>query len=194
MIDLVELIPRALQNDEAAIGEIVAEYSPLIEYECARLGIWNHPDWSQSDLSQEVTFRVWSKLDQFRGLDSENPHAVFEQWIRVTAKSVIQNLGLRLSRKKRTPENGLAVYDEATNAYFRNSDRTPSSIAKRNEEVTRIQEAMASVLDMRQQEILNLRIVEGMSLTEISDRLSIDYDHVRYQFRTALAKLERRLS
>ena len=100
-----------------------------------------------------------------------------------------------MNAQKRHPGEGLRDFDEATQAYFanRNHDRTPSSIFVQDEEVVRLNQAMADCLDEDGRQILRLRVAEGLSLKEISERLDLTYDQVRYKFDQSLGTLQKHL-
>ena len=80
MTSIDQTIIRAQAGDAEAISQLVVEFQDTIYSECAKIGLWGHPDWSQSDLSQEVIFRVMKNLDQFKGATSEEPRLAFDQW------------------------------------------------------------------------------------------------------------------
>ena len=83
---LNELLREAQNGEKAAIEELVSQFSRSIESECAKYGISQHPELSQSDLFQEVVFRVWTKINQFNSIAEENVELVFDHWVRKTAR------------------------------------------------------------------------------------------------------------
>lgn len=197
MPSLCELIRGVRNGDAIAVETLVNRFSGSIRQECAKYGLSKHPDWSHSDLEQEVLLRVWMKIDQFKGAEQEEYAALaFEGWVRKTARSVLSNLQRDRNARKRMPEDGIGTFDEATQDYHHNHNRQrrPSSILARDEEVQRMREAMDRYLDARDREILNRYIVEGHSLKQISVQLSLTYDQVRYAFHAALTELEKRLT
>ena len=194
MHTLRELLRGAQEGDAIAIETLVSRFSGLIQRECAKYGIWQHPDWSHSDLLQEIIFRVWTKIGQFKGTEHEQASAMFDQWVRTTAQSVLKNLHRSRTAKKRKPEGQIKSIDEATQNFIgQRHAQTASSIFATKEEVGRLNVAMDKCLDVECQEILNLRVVEGLSLKEIFQRLSMTYELVRYKFKTSLETLEKGL-
>ena len=187
------LLKAAQKGNKSAVDQIILQYSHIIQRECAKYGLWQHPDWSHSDLVQEVLFRVWDKIQSFRGADTANPQVVFEHWIRKTARTVLSNLQRKRSAKKRKPENGVGVFDEANQQYQNHveGEKTPSSIMVRNESVEQLQEAISACLNDEAKTILELRMTEGLSLTEIAERLEMTYDMIRNRYKTSLRLLEK---
>ena len=191
-----QILQDAQAGDVESVESLVAKYSPMIAEECGKYGLWQHPDWSQSDLMQEVMLRIWMKLDQFKGVDTDNPEVVFGQWIRTTARNVLNSLHRHRMAKKRMPDRAPKVFDEVTEIYSKNRNSTPSAGSQfvRDEEAERLQAAMSECLDQQGQLVLNLRVVEGLSLKQISERLSLSYDQVRYKFEKSLAELQKKLA
>lgn len=194
MQELRDLILDAQAGDAEAIEKLVEKFSELIQRECARYGVWQNPELSHADLIQEVMFLVWTKIGQFKGAENENADAMFTQWVRVTAQSVLKNMHRARNAKKRKPDEKIEVFDESVQGvHNRNHVKTASSIFSTKEQVERLNAAMKDTLDVEGREILNLRIVEGLSLREISTKLSLSYDQVRYKFKTSLEALERQI-
>ena len=184
------------QNGESwAVERIVAEFSDLIRQECSKYGLWQHPEWSHADLYQEAMVHVLGRIGQFSGIDSAQPRAAFEQWVRVTTKNWLSNSERFRTAKKRYPENGFTKNDGSKMPYddVPNAAKTASSIFARDEEADRLREAMEEHLDGQEKEVLLLRVAEGLSLKEISSRLSLSYDQVRYKYEKSLAELQKHL-
>ena len=192
---LSELLCAARQGDGPSIEALVSRFSGPIEQECGKYGIRQHPELSHSDLFQEVILRVWTRIEQFSGRDQENLELIFDSWIRKTARSVLSNLFRAEKAKKRRPDDPVQSYDEATLTFVSDRHgRTASSIFSDNEEVERLNNTIEQYLDDTAQQILNLRIVEGLSLKDIAARLSLTYEQVRYNYQSSLAELEKRLA
>ena len=196
MTTLNQLLVKARQGDAPAIEALVSKFSPLIEQESAKFGILQQPELSHSDLFQEVALRVWTRIDQFNGVADGNSEVVFEQWVRSTARSVLNNLVRAGKTRKRSPPTRLQSLDEANIALAenKNHNKTASSIFALNEEVDRLHQTIEKYLDPISREILKLRIIDGLSIKDISQRLSLTYEQVRYNYHKSLAELERRLA
>lgn len=191
---LKTVLEKAQQGDVASLEYVISEFSSSIDEECSKFGLWQLPDWSHSDLNQEVVIRVVAKLNLFQNLDSENLRASLDRWIRVTSRNVVKNLLRDQTIPSRKPKQPINEFDEQTLTYHRNRNRSASSIFMRDEEAVVVQTAIAECLDQEGAIILNLRIVEGLSLRQISGRLELSYDQVRYKFERSLAILKQRLS
>ncbi len=196
MVPLSELIKGAQAGDSASVELLVNRFTPLIETECRRFRLFQHPDWSHSDLFQEVCLQLWTKIGQFQGVEHGQTTVVFEQWLRKTAHSVLTNTLRHQTAKKRMPEGGHRPLEDAARnpARDHHRERTASSVIAGQEEAQRIQAAMENHLDEQTRQILKLRIVEGLSMREIAARLSLTYDQTRYRFQIGIAELENRLA
>ena len=186
----------AQQGDSEACGWVVQEFSGLIQHECSKYGLRQHPDWSQSDLYQEAVIHVLSRIEQFRGVDQPEPRAALEQWIRVTTRNWLSNLERHRKAKKRFPAE--VETNDRGNVQplgeLKGQIKTASSILNRKEQSEQLQATMLDCLDDQQREVLKLRVVEGMTIKEISDQLSLSYDQVRYRYEQALETIQRHLT
>ena len=186
------MIRNAQKGCPDSIELLVHEFSEVIQQESFKYGLLQHPDWSHSDLSQEVLIHVLAQIGQFRGVDEDDPVSVFEQWIRVTTRNFLSNLQRRRNAKKRFPDTGMETIDGSSQRYNELQDpaKTASSIFSNKEEFGRLQDVIRERLDETQQEILTRR-VEGLTLAEISEQMGITFDQVRYRYEKALAEVKR---
>lgn len=189
---LKELIDRFRDGDADAIETIVSRFSHVIETECKKFGLWQYPEWSHSDLLQEVILRVWMHIDQFRGRDSINMVPLFESWLRKTTCSVLANIGRHRNARKRQPEYPVRRLDAETEIYVDgvNRTRTPSSIFAQQDASNHLMQLMGELLDEESRQILWLHVVDGFSLRKIAEQLELSYDQVRYRYHDSLSKLE----
>lgn len=192
-INLRNTIRDAQQGCVEAIELLVMQFAGVVQQECARYSTNLPPDLSQADLVQEVMLRVLTKVHQFRSLSDQQPtQAAFASWIRVSARSTLNNLHRARNTQQRTPRQALAAFDEVSMQYqeYLPTQSGPSSILVREEEAARLRDTMQRRLDERTLEILNRHIVEGQSFKEICDAMSLSYDQVRYAFHTAQTQLK----
>lgn len=197
MTSLSELIRAIQKGDTLAVEELVKQFSGAIRHECAKFGLRDHADLSHSDLVQEVLLRVWTKIHQFRGGESDEQIALaFDSWIRKTARTTLSNLYRSRETYKRKPDQPTQSFDEGGHPYgkFRPHQSGPSSIFIKNEEVERLRAAMDQCLDDQTKEIVNRHVVEGQSFKYISEQMSITYDQVRYAFHGAHALMAKWLT
>lgn len=91
---------RAQDGNTRAVEWIIDQFSGVVEIECSRIGLNKQPEWSQSDLHQEVWIQILNKLNQFNETKNENVDLIFKNWLRITARSVLSNILRRNSAKK----------------------------------------------------------------------------------------------
>jgi RNA polymerase sigma factor (sigma-70 family) len=70
---------------------------------------------------------------------------------------------------------------------------TPSGIVSQDEEAIRVRAAIEALEDATDRAILQLRFVDGISLRQIAERLSLSIDRVRDRFGFGLRHLQRHL-
>jgi len=194
---LAATIRDAQQGDSAACEAIVREFSGLIQHECSKYGLRQHPDWSQSDLYQEAVIHVLSRISQFHGVDQPEPRPALEQWIRVATKNWLSNLERNRKAKKRFPDAELETLeyrDGKLGHDLKDPTKTASSIFSRQEEFERLHSAMCDFLNDEQREVLRLRVVDGMTIKGISEHLGLTYDQVRYRYEQSLDEMQRHLN
>lgn len=190
-VPIGETIRQAQNGHETAIEQLIARFGFIIEKECEKFGHRDHPEWTHSDSQQEALIHVLTHIDQFRSTDASNPGAAFEQWVRMTTRNFLRNLERDRKAKKRHPETGINSYDDdaAQSDGLRVASKTPSSIFARDEESIRIRAALDR-LPQDHQEVLRLRVIEGLSLKQISSQLSLTYDQVRYKYNQSLSQIQ----
>lgn len=196
MDSLKELIKSARAGDSISVEALVEKYSYTIRHECCKYALHLPADLSLADLVQEVWFRVWTKLPQFKGDELEGDTAlIFEGWMRKTARSVLNDLYRNRSAQKRMPEEAIQYFDEAANAYqnYRAHEAGPSSIFAKDEDAQRLHDAMIRYCDSNTLDIVNRYISEGQSFKQIAESTGQTYEQVRYAFHTAMEELEKRL-
>ena len=189
METFAELIRKAQRGDLNALRDLVLLYEPLIRSECSCFGLWQFPEWSHSDLSQEVTMRVLTRLDQFRGADQKNPKALFQSWLRVVAQNTVRNILRRQSNTFNSPGGPIESLVEEMMRSGGKRISTASSIVSRQEQQQRIRRILLNRLDDECREVLRLRIVEGHTYQMIAEQLNLSLDQVRYRFESSLKRL-----
>ncbi|QEG21559.1 RNA polymerase sigma factor [Mariniblastus fucicola] len=188
-------IVNAQKGESSAVELIVAEFSDLIQRECSRYGLRQHPELSHADLYQETLVHVLRQINHFSQAEASEPRAAFEQWVRVTTRNRLSNLERHRNARKRFPANGFRKNDGAGTPpnEFRGTSKTASSIFENDEKHVRLKRAMNSRIDKRGKEVLLLRVVEGLTLKQIAICMSLSYDQVRYSYDQSLAELQKHL-
>lgn len=190
MNSFAELISKAQRGELSALRELVDSHADLIRSECAHFGLWQFPEWSHSDLSQEVAMRVLTRLDQFRGSKEKNSRALFRNWLRVVTRNTVKNILRRQGNTLNSPGGPIESLVEEMIRSGGNRVSTASSIISRQEQHQQIKKAMHQCLDEECREVLRLRVIEGQTYESISQTLNLSLDQVRYRFESSLKRLK----
>lgn len=165
-----DLIGRARRGDRTAFGLLYERYARLVHgVLLARV-----PPWDAEDLTQEVFLNAMRKLDSLR------EPAAFGGWLAALAR----NRALEFYRaRRRHPEDSL--------------DDTPNVMRARAPE-SGDPEALAILELIRQmpeayRETLILRLVEGLTGTEIASQCGLTADSVRVNLCRGMKLLRRQL-
>ena len=166
-----DLIERIARSDTAAFQELFAHYGPRVKTYMLRRGLEAQ---AAEDLVQETMLMVWRKAALYSG-EKGTP----ANWIFTIARN------LHIDRVRRTvPFQALPE----THAEEASPDPTPeASLAGREIEV-RVRAALAE-LPADQREIVTLAYIEGLSQTEIAERLGIALGTVKSRMRLAYQKV-----
>ena len=197
-----ELLRKAQVGDEEAVGQVLT----LIREHLAQAAE-KHADVSQatdsvSDLVQEASLKVWQRLDQFRGGETDEATlAMFLSW----TSQIVNRLGLNARRdratQRRSPTNSmLRLTPQSGNdsgSYWRAEPHadgpTPSANVRATEEADVIRETVSRLPDNLDRTLLRMRFFEGRSLRQIAEELPLSYDQIRDRFQAIMRRLEREL-
>ena len=195
--DTGELVDRAAGGDAAARQQLLVRHRARLRRMVAvrldrRLAARVDP----SDLVQE------SLVDAARGLDAylkERP-LPFYPWLRQFAVRRLTNLArdhIAVRKRSVTREEPweLPLPDRSAVALAERlvaSGTSPSGKAMRGEQLDRVREAMAA-LDPAYREVLVLRHLEGMSITEVAAALGITVAAAKKRHVRALERIRERL-
>jgi RNA polymerase sigma factor (sigma-70 family) len=197
-----DLLARARDGDRAATDELLALIRPWLE-QLANQAQPKALDRSVSDLVQEAWLRAWQKLDQFHGTDDEAQSlAMFRAWL----GRIVSRLGLNIARDQsagqRTPPGKLirldgpgptASGDSAAVLDPSAAEPTPSANVQADEQVHRVQDALARIADPIDREIVRLRFFEGMSLRQVARHLGSNPETVRQRYHAVVGRLQEEL-
>lgn len=182
------LIEAAQRGELNALRELVLRYEYIVKKECQKFRLWQFPEWTHSDLSQEVMMHVLTRLDQFRGGD--NTEAAFKGWLRRIAFNTVTNLIRHRNNTINSPDGPIeSLVGEIMGTDSKNG-ATASSIVSKAEQYQLIQDIIFQQLNEECREILRLRIVEGLTFDAIGKRLNLSIDQVRYRYESSLARLK----
>ncbi len=193
-----ELVRLAQAGDSEAIERLFREVLPYVTGAVRAVGV--SAGESVSDLAQDTCVRILSKLSQFRGAneapDDEQVWKLFRRWVRTVVHSVIVN-----GSRRRAPKRPMIALqpsgadDSAERIGVDPPGREPTGSANTrvNERARSIQDAIESLPDVTDREILRRRFFESHTVEEIATDLGLTCDQVRYRCEKSLRRLRRRL-
>jgi RNA polymerase sigma factor (sigma-70 family) len=140
--------------------------------------------------------RVLSKLGQFRGADEtddEQARKLFRGWIRRVAHTVLVNRSRRRVARRpavslRPPRAGESMDGGVLEPPARGP--TGSANVRTAEQSRLIQEALDSLPDPTDREIMRRRFFEEQTLEVIAAELGLTYDQVRERCRKSMNRLQ----
>ena len=173
MADLLRRI--AERSDPAAFRELYEAYGPRVKAYMIRQGA---DAGTAEDLAQETLLTVWRKAALYAGDKGSTTTWVF---------AIARNLRIdRLRREvpwQELPEGRLA---EASN------EPLPDEAVAEKERQQRVQAALAA-LPPEQKEVVALAYLEGLSHSEIAERLGMPLGTVKSRMRIAYQKIRQTL-
>jgi RNA polymerase sigma-70 factor (ECF subfamily) len=173
MADLLQRI--AERADPAAFRELYEAYGPRVKAYMMRRGA---DAGTAEDLAQETLLTVWRKAALYAGEKGS-----MTTWVFAIARN------LRIDRLRREvpwqelPEGRMA---EASD------EPLPDEVMDEKERQERVQAALAD-LPSEQKEVVSLAYLEGLSHSEIAERLSVPLGTVKSRMRIAYQKISQAL-
>ena len=170
------LLDRAASGDGAALREIIALASPLIERQAMRFPL--DPD-ERRDLVQTTLMQVLRKLGSFRGESS------FSTWLfRVTTNEALMVLRSKRRRRARIADSD---FDAATASHAAEGASPDEHVEARTARL-RVATALAA-LPEDYRDVVVAHYHEDLGLQEIAERLRISESAVRSRLHRARAAL-----
>ena len=197
------LLEKARSGDQTAIEQVLRTFRPHLMRLAGDFSDRKDPSLSASDLVQDACLRAWNKLDTFTGANSdEAAFAAFRSWISEILRRVAMNARRDRARKRRRPPNGIVPIASSPNTTSSTPaapepaalDRSPSSIVRRDELSLVLTSALEKIPDPKDAEIVRMIMSGGLTLAEVSRRLGMDYENVRYRFHSTLRRLQAALT
>jgi len=174
-VDEKKLIEKAKEGNKAALAQLVQKYSDRI-YNLALRILRNHED--AEDILQETFLTVIEKLHTFDGRSS------FFTWI----YRIATNASLMKLRKKKVVFQQLNdnpdFQDSVESRVFIDWSQDPSITIYDQEVKKKIDEAINKLPDIYRS-VFILRDIEGLSIKETSDIMSITEENVKIRLRRA---------
>lgn len=165
-----ELVSRAKQGDQDAFSQLVEANQNKI-YTLA-LRMTGSPE-DGADLAQEAFLRAWRGLPSFQGESN------FSTWLyRLTSNLCIDFLRREKRRRAITAAVPLDGEEDSPPAQVPDHRFTPESELERKELRAAVDRGLSKLSDDHRQ-VLVLRELEGLSYTEIADRLELEEGTVK---------------
>jgi RNA polymerase sigma-70 factor, ECF subfamily len=186
------LLDRAATGDESARRDLLERYRDFLRrMVAARLDRRLAARLDPSDIVQETLADASQQLDKYLG----NPTVTFFGWLRMLAGNHIQIAHRQhlfaqrrtIHRESRTP----GFTDESAAVLVRQSvanDTSPSNRLVRQERSEKVKEALAA-LSPHDREVLAMRYVEQLSMSEMADALGISEGGVKTRYLRALVRM-----
>ena len=181
------------KRDKNVLGRLLEQYQNYLVLTAKyRLGRAVRRRLSAADLVQTTCCRVCERIDQFRGETQDQ----FFRWLQQTHSRVISD-----ALREHVSANGRSVQREVSPAAagvgndfswfdFPNDDTSPKSAAYRSEMAVLVAAAVGK-LPESQQDVLELRLVQGLRIKEIAQELQTTSVAVASLLKRALQSLRR---
>lgn len=169
------LLLIAEERDQAAFSELFQIYAPKIKGYMMRQGA---DEATAEEVAQEALSRVWLKASTFSAEKGSPASWIFR---------IARNLRIDRIRRERIWQEIPQEHDEQPD-----DSPLPDQIASENERAARLSDAL-SVLPAEQLEIVTLSYIEGLSHSEISEKLDVPLGTIKSRMRLAYQKLKSEL-
>lgn len=170
-------------GDEQALGELYDRWQPAVRAVALRL-VQDAMD--ADDVVEEVFWQAWRQAARF---DADRGGA--STWLLTIARS--RSLDKLRSVRRSREDTGLeGIEDDSHGDALAVSAPDPMAAADLNERGAMVREALAT-LPVEQREALELGYFEGLSQSEIAEKLRLPLGTVKTRMRLALRKLKDKL-
>jgi RNA polymerase sigma-70 factor (ECF subfamily) len=174
-MDDTDLLLRVAARDRAAYAELFARYAPRVAGFLSR----SLPPARADDVAQDVMLKVWQKAPGF-----DPARASAATWIFAIARNARIDALRRASRAEPDADDPLWVPA---------APPAPDESAERAARDAQVRAALRA-LPEAQVEVLERAYVQGQSLSEIADALSIPLGTVKSRVRLAMERLRAALA
>lgn len=182
-MDEAELIQRAQQGDEVALGELLSAHRHRLRQQADRaLSSRLKARVDASDIVQQTCLSVFRQITEFQGTDP----AQFAAWVRTMHDRNIQNaLRDQLQTQKRGDGHEESLDGKDINAP---QQATPSQQAVLHEDAVQLARALER-LPEDERAVLRLRYLEGQTLMQVGDELGLSKDAVVWLMQKGMKRL-----
>lgn len=182
-MDETELIRRARQGDEAALGSLLAEHRDHLRQLADRaLPPRLKARVDASDIVQQTCLSIFRQIAEFDGTDP----AQFVAWVRKMHARNIQNV---LRDQLQTQRRGDG-WEESLDGQDLNAAQqaTPSQQAVLHEDALQLAHALER-LPEDERAVLRLRYLEGRTLAQVGDDLGLTKDAVVWLMQKGMKRM-----
>jgi RNA polymerase sigma factor (sigma-70 family) len=180
------LVARAKQGDTEALERLYQTAQPYLLRLAQRTLGPGWPEQSLSDLTQETWIRAWQAIGDFQGADNDaDTGALLRAWFARTMKRAWLNQIRHENAQRRKPTAGLVSLmdhvpeDSRPGLDPAATDPTPSENVREQEGRFLLEQALEKLTDSSDREVVRLRFFEGLSFTQIGERLGRDESTIR---------------
>ena len=176
-IEFDNAISRIRQGDKSGLADIYEAYIGLI-YSIVKDVVRDRE--SAEDVTSDFFIRLWDKADKYQ------PGHGHKTWITTVAR----NMAIDYVRKYSREEVSDFIGDTEDTDYPEQNADADNPVEKQVLGDMTIQEALA-LLQEKERQILNMKILGEMTFQEIADALRIPMGTVTWRYRNAVNKLRR---
>jgi RNA polymerase sigma-70 factor (ECF subfamily) len=173
------LIQQYLKGDGKALDILIERYLKLI-YSFVYKNVGN--DAVAEDITQEVFIKIWKNIKKF------DQNKSFRPWIFQIAK----NTSIDYLRKKKSIPFSRFENEKGQNVLADNIAEKPLNLLEKLSDEKTIADAMHGLTE-KEQKIINLRHIEGLSFKEIADKFEESVNTVKSRYRRTLVSLKRNI-
>lgn len=163
MVD--ELIKRLRERDNDAFEEVYEMYNIIVFF--VILQIVKDVEASH-DITQETFLTMYNKIEQFSGEGN------FKYWLLQIAKNKSKNYITKVKREREIVNNNIIYYEENDEPMYEED----------------IIEKIKGILDPVSFEIINLKIFDNSTFSEISEKMNMNISSIYRRYNKAIEDLK----
>jgi RNA polymerase sigma-70 factor (ECF subfamily) len=174
-----ELIRKYLQGDRISLDFLIERHFKMV-YAFVYRNVGSETD--AEDITQEVFVKVWKNIKKF------DQNKDFKPWVFQIAK----NTSIDFLRKKKSIPFSRFENEQGQNALVDNMVAPASNLIEKLSDKQTMVTAMKG-LNEKEQRLINLRNIEGLSFREIAETLKESINTIKSRYRRALLVLKKNI-
>lgn len=182
----LSLLARIRQDDSSAWKELVALYSPLVDFWCRRIGICEN---DLHDLRQEVFFAVSRSIHRFQPSGNSGS---FRAWLWSLSRHKMIDW-IRSERNSPRAEGGSTALQMVHHLPEHLDDQDHSERLQFNDLIHRALEQTRSEFEKKSWQAFWRTTIDGLSVAQVAEELSITPATVRQHRSRILRRLRQQL-